>query len=65
VCFSALALCVKERAFFKLCSEGGALNAWAAAYLFRAAASVRWPAKDGQPTQVPEPQPTACKARDP
>ena len=39
---------------FKLCSDDEKRFAWARAYLVRAATSVRWPPKDGQPEQGAE-----------
>ena len=50
---------------FKLCSEDEKRFAWARAYLVRAATSVRWPPKDGQPEQEVEVRlrlHRACKA---
>ena len=39
---------------FKLCSDDEKRFAWAREYLVRAATSVRWPLKDGQPEQGAE-----------
>ena len=50
---------------FKLCSDDETRFAWARAYLVRAATSVRWPPKDGQPEQEVEVRlmrHRACKA---